>query len=559
MMHRCTFPRALVAGEGIFTLALCLSWPAHAQIAPNAGQTLQQLQPRLQEPAPPPPALEFSAPVSQPTAPGGPTVEIKAFTLDGNSVFSTAELQALLADALDKRYDLAGLKALADRITLHYRQAGYPYAHALIPAQTLSQGRLRIQIVEGRYGKVTATGKMGKQAQPWLDELKPGAVIAQAPLERRIYELSALPGVKVSPVLGAGSHFDEGDLNVDVALDQPYGGTVTVDNFGNRYTGAYRLGANLWANSLLKFGDQLTFDGILTNESLWMGALGYTTPLGTSGLRGELRYSHTYYQLGDNFSALDANGVADTMSAGLSYPLMRTQQGSATLAVAYQHKQLLDNMGLVGTHDNTSSNSLPVSLRFDWRDRVGASWGGGTTYGALTWTPGQLDLDPSQAAFDNQTAHTAGNYSKVNLDVTRLQGLPLGLIASGRFAAQWASKNLNSSENFGLGGVNGVRAYPEGEGYGDAGWVFQGELRYKVGDFTPYVFYDIGEVKINQDPWGPGANHRALQGAGIGVRWSWNRWSAGVSAAWRVNGGPPQSDTQDPRPRIWASLSYRLF
>jgi hemolysin activation/secretion protein len=365
--------------------------------------------------------------------------------------------------------------------------------------------------------------------------------------------------VSVSPVLGAGARPGEGDLNVGVALDKPYGGTVTVDNAGNRYTGAYRLGANLWANSLLRFGDQLTFDGILTDESLWMGALGYAVPLGTSGLRGELRYAHTYYQLGKDFAVLDANGVADTVSAGLSYPLVRTQQGSVTLAAAYQDKQLRDNEGLLDTHDSTASNSVPVSLRFDWRDRLGAGWGGGVTYGALTWTPGQLDLDASQAAFDSVTAHTAGRYSKVNLDVTRLQGLPLGLTASGRLAAQWASKNLNSSESFGLGGVNGVRAYPEGEGYGDAGWVFQGELRYPVGAFTPYVFYDVGEVKINQDPWGPGANHRALQGAGIGVRWSGGRWSAGLSAAWRTNGGAPQSDTRDPRPRLWASLAYKLF
>ena len=42
---------------------------------------------------------------------------------------------------------------------------------------------------------------------------------------------------------------------------------------------------------------------------------------------------------------------------------------------------------------------------------------------------------------------------------------------------QFASKNLDISEKMGLGGANGVRAYPEGEAYGDQGYVLNLEAR----------------------------------------------------------------------------------
>ena len=76
--------------------------------------------------------------------------------------------------------------------------------------------------------------------------------------------------------------------------------------------------------------------------------------------------------------------------------------------------------------------------------------------------------------------------------------------------AQHANQNLDSSERFGLGGAQGVRAYPSGEGYGDEGALLQTELRIRAGYFTPYGFYDAGWVRLNANPWTDGPNHRDL-------------------------------------------------
>ncbi|KEY57731.1 heme/hemopexin transporter protein HuxB [Serratia sp. DD3] len=94
---------------------------------------------------------------------------------------------------------------------------------------------------------------------------------------------------------------------------------------------------------------------------------------------------------------------------------------------------------------------------------------------------GNLELaDPANAQNDSQTARTAGNFSKFNLTALRLQMLSENWSFYSQFSGQLASKNLDSSEQFSLGGVNGVRAYASGEASGDQGWMTNLELRYAI-------------------------------------------------------------------------------
>jgi hemolysin activation/secretion protein len=71
--------------------------------------------------------------------------------------------------------------------------------------------------------------------------------------------------------------------------------------------------------------------------------------------------------------------------------------------------------------------------------------------------------------------------------------LPGGFTLYASFSGQRASKNLDSSEEFFLGGPNGVRAYPQGEGAGDEGWLSRLELRHGAG---PHGRFRRGRVSL---------------------------------------------------------------
>lgn len=123
-----------------------------------------------------------------------------------------------------------------------------------------------------------------------------------------------------------------------------------------------------------------------------------------------------------------------------------------------------------------------------------------------------------------------------------------------------ATKNLDSSEKFSLGGASGVRAYPTGEGTGDEGWLTQIELRYSMGSTIPYAFYDHGAIRTSTfAPTNSTTNRRDLSGAGMGIRYQREQWSLDATVAWRARGGKAQSDpSRDASPTAWVSLGYRF-
>ena len=543
----------------VFTLSplALFALPAFAQTPPDAGQTLQQTLPGLEAPRPTP-GVTIQPPLDAGALPGGATVVLSGVKLSGNTVFSEAQLLAVLGEVKGRSYDLAGLQGLARRISEHYRQAGYLFARALIPAQNFADGVLTFQIVEGRYGKVEAQGPFAAQAQAYLAPLQPGAVIEAAALERASLVLGDQPGIKVAPLLRPGQEVGTGDLVVEVAREPLFKGEAGLDNHGNRYSGQYRARLNLQADSPFMLGDQFKGQFLYTDEGLWLGSLNYSLPLGASGLRGQIGYSHTYYELGKDFANLKANGTADVASLGLSYPIVRSQAANLVVGFAYQHKELEDRQDATSTRNTKQSDVLPLTLQFDRRD----AWG--LTYGQATYSAGRLKLDSVLEAADiASNTGTRGHFAKLNFDLARINTTPIAnLTLFGRASMQWAGKNLDSSEAFLLGGPNGVRAYPVGEGNGDEGWLVQLEARYRIGNAEPFVFYDAGSVRINADPGRitPAVtdNTRSISGTGLGVRYNQGALSLDASLAWRTHGGKPQSDTRDDNPRLWASMAYRF-
>lgn len=548
------------------SLAALLASPLWVSVAlatpPDAGQTLQQLQ---QEPPslPKTDSLLITTPQTQiDTPPGGPKVAVSSIRFIGHTLFSDEQLIAVLGEqALGQAYDLAGLRQLAEQISQFYREQGYPFARAFIPAQNLTNGLLTIEVLEGRYGQVSVISeeeKLQRYAQRFLAGLVPDTVMESRALERATLILSDQPGIKVSPIIQPGSQTGSGDLMVDVQRDRLLSGSIGADNHGNRYTGKHKVKANLNLNSPFMLGDQFTLNVMASDyqdsSGLLFGGVGYNLPLNGDGLRANISYSHTYYQLGKDFKSIDADGVADTYLAGLSYPLMRSQKTNLNLSLSLQHKALNDDPGNQAARAKKNSVSVPITLNFDTRDAFG---GGAVTFGSVSWTKGDLSLDNTLKAGD--VNNTRGAFDRFNLDLARLQSLPSNLNLYVRGSVQWANKNLDSSEGFGIGGIAGVRAYPTGEGYGNVGWVTQTELRYNWNAYlSPYVFYDVGSSTANQTTV---RNNpvKDLSGSGLGLRVNYKAWSADLAAAWRINGGrPADAKTPDETPRIWLSINYQL-
>ena len=126
-------------------------------------------------------------------------------------------------------------------------------------------------------------------------------------------------------------------------------------------------------------------------------------------------------------------------------------------------------------------------------------------------------------------------------------------------AGQKASRNLDSSEKFVLGGAYGVRAYAQGEASGDTGYLATAELRYSIawdklpGVLQPFAFVDGGSVTINEQPFVTGINNRRnLAGGGIGLSWAKaNDFQLKLTLATRIGHQPSVASDTDRHTRGW--------
>ena len=237
-------------------------------------------------------------------------------------------------------------------------------------------------------------------------------------------------------------------------------------------------------------------------------------------------YSWLGYELGKEFASLQAHGTAKVASVYGSYPLIRSRNTNLYAQLGYDHKVFQDEVDSTATVTDRKAQVLMATLRGDHRDSIG---GGGLSSYAFTGTTGNIDIEtPAMRTFDAATAKTQGHYSKVGFSAMRLQSVTDIVSLYAGINGQVASKNLDSYEKMQLGGMNGVRAYPEGEAYADEGYLATLEARVQMFKYSQRMpgqlqligFVDGGSVKINKTPWAAGNNRRSLSGAGVGLSWS---------------------------------------
>jgi hemolysin activation/secretion protein len=556
-MQKITFFREFSPSLGvtqplIFVSFLTLGINVVAVEPPTTGQILQE-----QRSAPVRPAQRESLKIEpyKPEAvePGGAKVKLEKITFYGNTAFNEAKLMAAAGKVVGNEFDLAGLQKIADRIAEYYRRHGYLFARVVLPPQTIGTGRVKMEIIEGRYGELRTSGdaKLAAAAQKWLLPLGEGNVIRQEELERSTLLLSDLPGLLTQPVMRPGLRVGTGDLDVAVKPQDRFNLNVGVDNHGSRFTGYHRARANVAINSPTMLGDQLLIGVVQSDDNLTLGNTNYSRPIGANGLRLQVGLAYTSYRLGKDFASSNRSGTALVGNTGLTYQVIRSNISNLTLGGSLVRKNMTDDAN--ASISRKFSNAIPLSVQFDLRDQL---MGPAITFGSLMFTYGSLSLDSDLKLRDSM--RTEGRYKKFNLDIVRQQQLPREVIFSIRASGQHSSQGLDSSEDFVLGGPSGIRAYPTGEAAGDRGWLTQLELQRRYGDYTPYMFYDYGRIDTNARVIGSNtrlAKQRA--GAGLGLRYNTGNLIADAIIARRTSSDLAESDTTHPPVQAWVTMTYR--
>ena len=316
---------------------------------------------------------------------------------------------------------LNDLDALAERVTQAYHDHGYPLDAAYVPAQTLHDGVVQIEVVEAHYGNISLQNQSAVSNRPLnatLSPLQSGQPVTEYALERSLLLLSDIPGALINSVLLPGDTPGSSDLQVDVTPAQRYTGTLGLDDYGNRYTDRARLSGTFDVNGLLHQGDLLDLSALTSGSDMNYGRIGYRYLLNGQGTTMGAAVSGLDYTLGNGLSDLHAHGTAQVESLNLLQPFIRNTAYNLYGQIEFDHRRLRDDIDVAFIETDRHTNSWTATLAGDQRDSTGI------TNFNLSATYGHLGFDNDFAQFiDLLGPRTQGSYTKYDFSISRLQQL----------------------------------------------------------------------------------------------------------------------------------------
>lgn len=479
-----------------------------------------------------------------------PAFYIKDIRLTSNAAFKTdAGLQAILQKYSNRSVKVSEIDSLTQEVTSYCRGMGYTIPQAVIPPQEIQNGVLEVKVYLAAYDEVGVAQNKSEVADSVLERytsfLHSGDTITDSKLETALNNINDLPGVMARVVLRPGSQ--PATTSADIVVDHRpvWNNYVFVDNAGGYYSGKWRYGVNTELNNSGHIGDKLIMSGMLTNHDTRNYSVRYEMPIGHLGTRWGVGYSRNTYDFMN--SGNNSIGKSQGLNFYGSTLVHRDRNTRVTAIYGYDHRDITDefkltSFGNFGVKTEKTSDVGHVGL-------TGSNYQNNmvTQYSMVYWF-GHINTPSTEVA---------GDYQKLTMDLANIR-------YDGRFnyrftmRSQLAEKALDSSEQFYLGGMNGVRAYGSSSGYGDNAIFGSYEVRYTtdVHGLELAAFVDAGAAKRKDTAE---IDHRA--GWGVGLRYAKaGDWYAQLDYARKFGNKRDnvEPDYKDKNGRLWLQV-YKMF
>lgn len=520
--------------------------------SPDPEERVSKAAPKLDAPAAPSIRADSDAKIR---------LRVARLAIRGNKSFSAEELLAATTSvAAGGEMTLAQIKDQAEGITRYYRERGFGLAWAYVPEQEIKEGVVEIAIVEGRIGNILVEGNHRYSANFILSHFE-GLPKASATdleeLELTLMRLNEYRGLSTRAVLRPGDQPGTTDLYLTAEEKFPVSFSMDYDNFGAESVGEHRIGATAGLYHVFAETDTIELRGASAINAA-DGELAYgrlTYELTTRDYSKVTAYASFYnYQAKGDVAVLDPTGTGEVYGVTVGHSFIKKTGMSLTLDVGFEWKDLVQEL-LGSKIGEDRLRVLIVDGVFEWTDDFLGRWvvlpqlreGLGEFAGGL----GNNDPDASRVGAD-------GAFTRLTLDVYRLQKVASWLHLVGRTHLQWAGEPLVVSEQMAVGGQDSVRGYPPFEFMGDKGYTASLEARiglpFLESVTDPFnekrsivdmiqiaAFIDAGEgVRLSPLP-GERAK-QMLSGYGVGVRLNYpDRFSVRFDVGWPLSDKDPSN------------------
>lgn len=465
---------------------------------------------------------------SLPAGPGpgaGPGVEVREIRVQGNSVLSQEELDAITRPYVGRVVSAADLQRLRNELTLAYVQKGFVNSGALLPDQRIDDGIVEFRIVEGKLTQIDLEIE-GRLREDYLRsrlQRSGRGVLDAGRLERGLQLLLQDPRIeRIDAQLRPGDRLGEARLELRVEEARPWSVGAEANNHEAPSVGSWE--GTIWAKhlDLLGFADALGVE-YSRSEGLDEVSVDYAFPVTAldTRLEGRFRYGSSVI-VEEPFEPLEIESRSFDYTIGIAQPLFRNLhhqlESGIRLELRENQNQLLgrDFSFDSGSEDGRSQASvLRWSLDYTYRDRHQA-------FGLRSLT--SWGLDAFGATVHSNSLRPDGEFLAWLGQAQYARRFdPWGVQLILRGDLQLADDILLPMEQFSVGGRYSVRGYRRNRWVRDQGWSASAEVRIplwrgaqhrSVLELAP--FFDLARSWNEERPT---TGRKSLMGAGVGLRW----------------------------------------
>src|SRR5262249_3899962 len=218
-----------------------------------------------QAPPPPPRILPPIPPAAPPRQLEEPLPHLRVFVKDirvvGSTIFSAEELAQVTAPYANREVTTEDLEALRLKLTRLYVDRGYVSSGAILPDQSITEGVITYQIVEGGLSGIEVEGNRWFRSSYFTRRfsLAGGPPLNVNELQERLQVFLEDPRIRrINAQLKPGVKPGEALLDVHVEDRIPFKAWLDFNNYQSPSIGAERILVNLEDDNLTGNGDILT-------------------------------------------------------------------------------------------------------------------------------------------------------------------------------------------------------------------------------------------------------------------------------------------------------------
>ena len=333
-----------------FLILIMTGFECFALVLPNVdtfGRSGEKPEELLKdEVPPPPPTLQMPAAPAREKETGGQPLKsifVRKINVTGSTVFSAQEIAAVTTPYENRNINMEDLETIRRALTILYINKGYMNSGAVLPDQTVADGVITYQIIEGKLTHIDVQGNKWFGEAFISDRIALGAKtpLNLSPLQDRLQLLQQDQRIeRIRAELRPGAMPGESELKVTIEEKPPMSVWLAFNNYQSPSIGAERGLITFAHQNLTGHADTLSLtygrsEGLTAMIDAW-----YTIPFTVYDTSLLIRYRQNDYKVvEDVFESLDIENKSEAYELSLRQPVYRTLNQELALVLGLEHER----------------------------------------------------------------------------------------------------------------------------------------------------------------------------------------------------------------------------